>query len=144
MLDFKSSKSYQNVSATREPHIGWGAQVPIEVKVVDAAEVIEDVKKRADGRRILAKFDCEGGEYEILPRLAKTGNLRALSAIVMEEHILPGQNREALVSVIRDAGFLIRRTEGVNDHLGMLVGGIGNSIASQVRGKSAHLRRVMR
>jgi FkbM family methyltransferase len=97
-----------------------GAQVPVKVKVMDAAEEIKKVLELAKGRPILAKFDCEGAEYDILPRLVETGNIRSISAIVMEEHIVEGHNRETLVKLIQDAGFLVRRSARMDKHVSML------------------------
>jgi FkbM family methyltransferase len=95
-------------------------EVPMDVKVVDAAEEIQQVRKLANQRPILAKIDCEGAEYKILPRLAETDNLRFITAIVMEEHKVVGHDREALVTLIRDAGFIVRRTRRMDDTVSML------------------------
>ncbi len=97
-----------------------GQAIPIDVKVVDVAEEFKVVQDRAKGRPILAKFDCEGAEYDIIPRLIETGQIRSIEAIVMEEHLIEGHSREELVNAIRDAGFIVRRSRNLFTHVALL------------------------
>jgi FkbM family methyltransferase len=97
-----------------------GEEQSVEVRVVDVAEEIEKVVRRAGNRPILAKIDCEGAEYEILPRLAQTGKLRLLTAIILEEHSLTGRNRSEILTPLRDAGFIVRRDRRMEKEVSMM------------------------
>jgi FkbM family methyltransferase len=113
------SRGSNGMFGNTDPNMS-GDEIPVKVSIVDAAEEIDRVVERAKDRPILAKFDCEGAEYDILPRLAETGKLNHISAILMEEHILPGHSREDLIAIIQDAGFIIRRTRRMDKHVSML------------------------
>lgn len=91
-----------------------------EVRVRDAVEVLDEVMARANGRPILAKFDCEGAEYDIIERLESAGRLRSLTAIVMELHAFPGLDPSTLIGRLLRAGFLIRRSKNPKGHLSIV------------------------
>lgn len=88
-----------------------GTSSRAEVQVIDASAVISQVKAEAAGRPIFAKFDCEGAEYDIVARLEATGQLRLISAMVMELHALPGLEPGKVLSSLKTSGFLVHRPQ---------------------------------
>ena len=60
----------------------------VTVNCVDSAETLgEIIDKYFEKTNIIVKCDCEGAEYEILPRLEETGYMRKIDAFVMEWHL---------------------------------------------------------
>jgi FkbM family methyltransferase len=78
-----------------------------DIQVVKATDVITNVLKENPGKRVIAKMDCEGSEYEILRDLNESGALHNLSAIVMEWHELPEEPEggDGLRKLLIHAGF---------------------------------------
>lgn len=58
----------------------------VKVQIRDCKEVFEEILSSSDVKNILLKIDCEGGEYEIIPRLYEAGLLKRIKYIVMEWH----------------------------------------------------------
>lgn len=95
--------------------------VPTPVSVVDAAEAVAELVERAAGRPILAKIDCEGAEYEIVERLAETGDLSRLDGVLMEFHLFePGQSFDRLARPLESAGFVVFGNPNPGVHVGLL------------------------
>ncbi|MDR3692833.1 MAG: hypothetical protein P4L46_25865, partial [Fimbriimonas sp.] len=115
----EASRGSNGIFGNTDPD-ATGDDVAIDVNVMDAAEAFVNVQQKAASRPILAKLDCEGAEYAIVPRLIESGAIDHITAIVMEEHVIQGQDREKLAGSIRDAGFIVRRTRKVDDHVSLL------------------------
>lgn len=115
----EASRGSNGIFGNTDPD-ATGDDVAIDVNVLDAAEAFVNVQQKAASRPILAKLDCEGAEYAIVPRLIESGAIDHITAIVMEEHVIQGQDREKLAGSIRDAGFIVRRTRKVDDHVSLL------------------------
>lgn len=95
--------------------------VPTQVTVRDASEVAQEVIERAQGKPVLAKIDCEGAEYEIIERLAETGQLRALDAILMETHFFESSHQvDRLIHPLIEAGFAVKHSRKGTQHVGFL------------------------
>ncbi len=92
----------------------------VEAEIRDASEVLREVVAQAKGRPILAKFDCEGAEYDIIARLEETGELRSIQAFVMEVHTFTGLDPQQIVKSLTKAGFLVRSLPTATRELGVL------------------------
>ncbi len=85
-----------------------GEGVPLAIEILDAAEVLTEIRQKAAGRRIYAKIDCEGAEYAMVDRLEQTGLLSALDVIVMEYHrFAPDQDPQRLADALARSGFCV-------------------------------------
>lgn len=71
-----SSPSYTNNDNAKER----------EVQIEDATLEIGKIVKDAKDRKIIVKMDCEGGEYEILENLYKSGMINQIDVLVLEWH----------------------------------------------------------
>jgi FkbM family methyltransferase len=72
------------------------------IHISDAAAVVGDICRRFPDRQLILKMDCEGAEFQILPRLAECGLLAGVEALVVEFH---DQKPDVLVDLLHDAGF---------------------------------------
>jgi FkbM family methyltransferase len=97
-----------------------GVDQMIDVSVRDAAEVFEEVYRRAAGRPILAKLDCEGAEFEIIPRLKESGALAKITTIALEVHALPETDPDALVADLLEVGYVVRRRRKLRKDVDMI------------------------
>lgn len=57
-----------------------------KVIISEASKEIEEIINKELGKKIFLKMDCEGGEYEILENLKKTGVLHKIDIIILEWH----------------------------------------------------------
>ena len=74
----------------------------IDARLLDAAAVLHDIRAENPDAPIYVKCDCEGAEYEIIDRLAVTGALYEIEALVVECH--KGDPMQ-VVSQLENAGF---------------------------------------
>lgn len=90
------------------------------IHLVDAAEVVREMRRRAGDRALVVKMDCEGAEYAIFDRLESEGLLGGLDAIVLEYHaFVPGRDPRELERMLLEAGFavLLRRARAADTEL---------------------------
>jgi FkbM family methyltransferase len=84
--------------------------IPVEMKMRDAASVFKKAIEEAElgGLAVVAKVDCEGGEFEIIARLAESGLLNRVTAVMVEWHrVFKGRTQADLINPLKDAGFLV-------------------------------------
>lgn len=87
-----SSPSYSNNTNARE------REVKIEEATLEIGKIIETTKDR----KIIIKMDCEGGEYEILENLYKTGMINNIDVFLLEWH---DQGSAIIEDMLIDSGF---------------------------------------
>jgi FkbM family methyltransferase len=75
----------------------------ITIHLVDAAEVVDQIKQAHPGAAIFLKLDAEGAEYGIIDRLVETGRIADITAAAIEWHMQPGE--PYLTSALQTAGF---------------------------------------
>lgn len=75
-----------------------------DVRIVDAANMLNVLMEEYPSRPVIAKVDCEGSEYEIIERLAEADMLRLLYAMIVEWH---GHGSTSLVHALCDSGFCV-------------------------------------
>lgn len=103
-----------SMSTTIDRFSGSGFLERVTIK--DVAEVMSPLL-HSHQEKILVKIDCEGGEFEILPRLEASGLLSQIDAIVMEWHFTPPQG---LIEILRRNNFLTFHSHVVINELGLI------------------------
>ena len=89
-----------------------------EIQLRNAAQVLPPIFDSASGKSIVVKMDCEGGEWSILPELAKTGLLRRIDHISMEWH---DRTPEPLEKLLVENGFnVLRRMDHLDAKIGLI------------------------
>jgi FkbM family methyltransferase len=89
-----------------------------EIRIENATTVLTPIVAGAAGRAVIVKMDCEGGEWKILPELARTGVLRSIDQLLFEWH---DRTPEPLEQILLKHGFSsIRRTDHINLPLGVI------------------------
>lgn len=80
-----------------------------------------DAAMRSGGRAVeVCKFDCEGGEYELL-RLVEARTLSGVRYIFLEYHPMPGYSWDVIASRLVPLGFrLLRREEYLSSGMAWL------------------------
>ncbi len=76
---------------------------PVEVRDV-SVEMERALHEKGD-RKLVAKIDAEGAEYEILERLSEGRLLGAFDLVLLEWHQKSGSDPDRLKELLRDAGF---------------------------------------
>lgn len=87
-----SSPSYSSNDNARER----------EVQIEEAALEISKILKATKDRKIIVKMDCEGGEYEILENLYKTGMINQIDVLLLEWH---DKGSEIIEEMLINSGF---------------------------------------
>ncbi|NNC50944.1 MAG: FkbM family methyltransferase [Flaviramulus sp.] len=87
-----ASPSYANNSNTSER----------EVQIVDASIEINEILKDNLGKKVVIKMDCEGGEYEILENLYKTGTINNIDILLLEWH---DKGSQIIEEIMINSGF---------------------------------------
>jgi FkbM family methyltransferase len=105
---------FAHLDAVREP-----------VRLRRASTIVNEVKDRHPGRRIVVKMDCEGSEYAIFEELCASKAMDAIDFVIMEWHrpsADPGAV-DGLRDLLRAAGFhtYFRGRLQVRDSVGMAV-----------------------
>ena len=89
-----------------------------EIRIANATAVLEPIVQNAAGRAVIVKMDCEGGEWNILPELSRSGLLKRISQLLFEWH---DKTPEPLERLLLENGFsTIRRTDHINVALGVI------------------------
>ncbi|MDR2844483.1 MAG: FkbM family methyltransferase, partial [Puniceicoccales bacterium] len=73
-----------------------------KLEVRDVVKIVGPIIDENRAKKILFKVDCEGSEFDIIPRLAETGILQKIDVIIMEFH---GQSPECLLEALQESGF---------------------------------------
>jgi FkbM family methyltransferase len=90
------------------------------VVIRGASDALAEIVADNPGTAIIAKLDCEGAEYDIIPALHAAGQLRQLAAVVVEWH---GQWPESIARDLVESGFTVfalRALTVPDAHIGML------------------------
>ena len=90
---------------------------PVEMKMLDAAKAFEKIITDAEqaGQAVIAKIDCEGGEFDIIERLSQAKLLPRITAMMVEWHrVFKGRTQAELIAPLKAAGFLVFDRSG--DH----------------------------
>jgi FkbM family methyltransferase len=83
-----------------------------------ASKVLPEIFESAGGRAIIVKMDCEGGEWNILPDLAKSGLLNHIDHMIFEWH---ERTPEPLENLLVENGFTVaRRTDALGAKIGLI------------------------
>lgn len=101
-----NDRCYDSASAAR-----------VRVTINEAGGVISDVISRHPGTAVVAKIDCEGAEYEILPALERTGVLGRLDGLMIEWHV---EGPARLTEVLHRSGFKVVSVEGESSGIGLI------------------------
>jgi FkbM family methyltransferase len=76
-----------------------------ELEVRDAGKVFRSIiEENKNTNRIFMKVDCEGAEFDIIPRLAETGCLSEIDAVIMEFH---RKSPAPLIEILNKNGFFV-------------------------------------
>ncbi len=96
------------MSTTRDnsAFLGETIEYTEKAEIRDVSEVFLNIISQEPNQKFLFKIDCEGGEYEIIQRLAHTGLLSKIRIIIMEWHVIEGQNLSDLESTLQQNGFI--------------------------------------
>lgn len=81
------------------------AKTSERAKVCDAASVFREAAESLGERRLVAKIDAEGAEYEIFDRLAQAGLLPKIDLLMLEWHERDGKDPDAIRKLLKEAGF---------------------------------------
>ncbi|MBK9199816.1 MAG: FkbM family methyltransferase [Betaproteobacteria bacterium] len=73
-----------------------------QIEIFDAAAVIDDIFSKHPDQQIVLKMDCEGAEFEILPRLAEKGLLGRVGVLIVEFH---DKQPSDLIDLLHRSGF---------------------------------------
>jgi FkbM family methyltransferase len=108
-IPFSPERMLSNSILSDYPLVSNEGIPTLGVQVRDASAVFKEVESAAQASPILLKMDAEGAEYEILDRLASTGELKRIHIVIMEAHIVNGKEpRDAAQTLMRN-GFIVRR-----------------------------------
>jgi len=80
-----------------------------EVIVMDVSQVFDSLELEA--HNVVCKIDCEGGEYEIIQRLADTNNLRVVLLYLIEWHWVDGHDYRNLSTIFESNGYIVSVTQ---------------------------------
>jgi FkbM family methyltransferase len=101
----------KNFPATVAP---WTETITIR----DAAECFGDILDSVPSLPVIVKMDCEGAEWDILPRLHDSGRLNRVVHLILEYH---HKNPEPIEQMLLTSGFsVIRRMTPSSTYLGLI------------------------
>jgi len=89
----------------------------VEVQIKDCAEVVAEVRRKAAGKELVVKMDCEGSEYEIMERLGSQGLVREISMYIIEWH---KRGPEPIVEILGRHGFTVISLKPGSNYVGMV------------------------
>jgi hypothetical protein len=89
----------------------------VEVQIKDCAEVVAEVRRKAAGKELVVKMDCEGSEYEIMERLDSQGLVREVSMYIIEWH---KRGPEPIVEILGRHGFTVISLKPGSNYVGMV------------------------
>lgn len=114
--DLRGSMSLEGAPEWTRPPGSASAQVTLQVR-----RASEELRAWLEGSDlpVLAKIDCEGAEYQILPDLADAGLLDRLTVLIIEWH---GPRHQEVCDLLVAAGFAVHATPTAPDGktLGMI------------------------
>lgn len=93
---------------------------PVEVRMANAATAVRDAITASGSDRVIAKIDCEGGEFDIIECLAEHGVLKSIAAFAVEWHRRAGRDPQSLVNTFTANGFTVFTTGNDCRETGML------------------------
>lgn len=88
-----------------------------QVQVCSIADSLQNVIANNCQYDLVAKIDCEGSEYDIIPALSELGYLGNFKAISLEWHY---HGPEKLTSILKQNGFSIIRLDTNSPRAGMI------------------------
>jgi len=89
----------------------------VEIQVKDVATELKRVLGKTTGEKVICKIDCEGSEYEILPRLDAENILGLVDIYLVEWHL---QGPKQLEEIFSKNGFSCLSLNPVTEKHGML------------------------
>jgi len=90
------------------------------VEVRDAADVFSEIVAARGERSLVLKLDVEGAEYEILGRLAETGQIAEIRLLMMEWHYRHGKDPQEIVDLLIRSGFSLANRLHPTEPLGYI------------------------
>ncbi len=87
------------------------------ITLLAANDVLAQIRSDYPDMQIVIKVDCEGSEYDIIPALASSPDLEAVSVIMVEYH---RQGPEKLLDALRGKGFTFIIRPDKDDEVGMV------------------------
>lgn len=88
--------------------------------MANAANAVRDAIAASGSDRVIAKIDCEGGEFDIIECLAKNAVLKSITAFAIEWHRRAGRDPQVLVDTFTANGFTVFTTRSDCAETGML------------------------
>lgn len=93
----------------------WGLHLRAESKAIEkvkvqlkrASPVVEAVREQHPDRILVAKIDCEGGEYAIIQDLVDSGRIDLIDCVMMEWHRHPAHDPLTIMHSLQAAGFFV-------------------------------------
>ena len=87
------------------------------IAIRDAVAVFEELRAAYPGLEVVAKIDCEGEEYKIVPALQRSGALAHIGLIMMEWH---HHGPAPLTQTLAASGFQVALLDDATTPIGML------------------------
>jgi FkbM family methyltransferase len=108
-----SSKSVsQSCTAAKDKVSDINDQTPVPVDVIDFSNYI--ATRHRINQHTVVKMDVEGGEYEILSRMMKTGSLRNVDELRIEWHSHKMSGNKDFYTVVEEGTRLYCMTHNIN------------------------------
>ena len=93
----------------------------VEIRLMDAADVVEEALQMAGERPLLSKIDCEGAEYAIFDRLIERNLLERVDAFLIEYHyVLPEHSPERIRKPLLERGYRVTDLWGNSEAGGLI------------------------
>lgn len=121
--------------AFRMPHLASATRF-VEVRMVNAAATLGEAVAASGCNRVIAKIDCEGGEFDIIDCLAEHRMLGSFTAFAIEWHRRAGRNPHSLGETLAANGFTVFTTGNDCDETGMLYAAHSSAPGATRVGKS--------
>ncbi len=88
------------------------------IQLRNVSAILPAILDAAADCAVVVKMDCEGGEWKILPELARSGLLKRIDLLLFEWH---DRTPEPLEQILVENGFsAIRRTDVINAQIGLV------------------------
>ena len=100
----------QNGDSGAQSTRGAQAGTPVRIALRRATSVLGPIveRARAGGKRVVAKIDCEGSEFDIFEDLVSSGLIEDFSALLVEWHRgFVERTQLDLINPLLDRGFLV-------------------------------------
>jgi FkbM family methyltransferase len=89
-----------------------------QIQLRGVSQVFPEILGSAGDCAVILKMDCEGGEWKILPELARSGLLKRIHFMVFEWHERTPEPLEKLL--IENNFSVVRRTDLINAPIGLI------------------------